>query len=272
MYPESTVAETQAAPAVTRGPMPGSPHAAAAYTMGPASPYAHPGPVAPMYAIPMYPPTPSAGHPGHPYRAGHPGFFYQPIYAPPGYYMPPHPQGHTLDRSPQAVGHPHASPGHPIYTQHPLYAAHAAQAGYHMVSPPPARAPSSAELAQHQPPPPPAPAASGPEPGPQLPAINGAAASVGITKPPTPDGDKSPAQNGAEATNAAPSRPLPTLTSLLNTNGADKDNHASSRSGSRSPNTASRFPRDLAPERLAKNSTAADSSALNKLNSVFVRS
>jgi hypothetical protein len=28
----------------------------------------------------------------------------------------------------------------------------------------------------------------------------------------------------------------------------------------------------LAPERLAKNSTAADSSALNKLNSVFVRS
>jgi hypothetical protein len=140
-----------------------------------------------------------------------------------------------------------------------------------MVSPPPARAPSSAELAQHQPPPPPAPVASGPEPGPQLPAINGAAATVGITKSPTPDGDKSPAQNGAESTGAA-SRPLPTLTSLLNTNGADKDIQTSSRSGSRSPNTASRFPRDLAPERLAKNSTAADSSALNKLNSVFVRS
>lgn len=152
------------------------------------------------------------------------------------------------------------------------HAAHAAQAGHYMVSPPPARAPSSAELAQHQPPLPPAPASSGPEPGPQLPAINGAAASVGITKPPTPDGDKSPAQNATESTSNPASRPLPTLTSLLNTNGADKDNQSSSRSGSRSPNTATRFPRDLAPERLAKNSTAADSSALNKLNSVFVRS
>jgi hypothetical protein len=276
MYPESTVAETQAAPAVTRGPMPGSPHAAAPYTMGPASPYAHPGAVAPMYAIPLYPPTPPTGTPTgpnvHPYRAtGHPSFFYQPIYAPaPGYYMPPHPQGHVLDRPPQAIGHPHAPP-HPMYAQHPMYAAHPAQAGYPMVSPP-ARAPSSAELAQHQPPPPPTPASSIPEQGPQLPAINNAAASVGITKPPTPDGDKSPAQNGSESTSTATSRPLPTLTSLLNTSGADKDNQSSSRSGSRSPNTASRFPRDLAPERLAKNSTAADSSALNKLNSVFVRS
>lgn len=275
MYPESTVSEAQAAPAVTRGPMPGSPHAAA-YSMGPASPYAHAGPVAPMYAIPMYPPTPPTGNPPvHQYRGGPPGFFYQPVYAPHGYYIPPHPQGHVLDRPPQAVGHPHAPPGHPMYAHHPMYAAHAAhaaQAGHYMVSPPPARAPSSAELAQHQPPPPPAPASSGPEPGPQLPAINGAAASVGITKPPTPDGDKSPAQNATESTSNPASRPLPTLTSLLNTNGADKDNQSSSRSGSRSPNTATRFPRDLAPERLAKNSTAADSSALNKLNSVFVRS
>jgi hypothetical protein len=276
MYPESTVSEAQAAPAATRGPMPGSPHAAA-YSMGPASPYAHPGPVAPMYAIPMYPPTPPTGNPPvhHQYRGGPPGFFYQPVYAPHGYYIPPHPQGHVLDRPPQAVGHPHAPPGHPMYAHHPMYAAHAAhaaQAGHYMVSPPPARAPSSAELAQHQPPPPPAPASSGPEPGPQLPAINGAAASVGITKPPTPDGDKSPAQNATDSTSNPASRPLPTLTSLLNTNGTDKDNQSSSRSGSRSPNTASRFPRDLAPERLAKNSTAADSSALNKLNSVFVRS
>jgi hypothetical protein len=62
------------------------------------------------------------------------------------------------------------------------------------------------------------------------------------------------------------------LGSLLNGDAADKENQTSSRSGSRSPNTTTRFPRDLAPERLAKNSTAADSSALNKLNSVFVRS
>lgn len=271
MYPESTVAESQAAPAVTRGPMPGSPHAAAPYTMAPASPYGHPGAVAPMYAIPLYPPTPPTGPTGpnvHPYRAGgNPSFFYQPIYAPaPGYYMPHHPQGHVLDRPPQVMGHPHAPP-HPMYAQHPMYAA---QAGYPMVSPP-ARAPSSAELAQHQPPPPPTPASSIPEQGPQLPAINNAAPTVGVTKPPTPDGDKPPAQNGLESTPAT-SRPLPTLTSLLNTSGTDMDNQSSSRSGSRSPNTASRFPRDLAPERLAKNSTAADSSALNKLNSVFVRS
>ena len=263
MYPESTVSENQTAPAVTRGPMPGSPHAAAPYSMGPASPYAHPGPVAPMYAIPMYPPTPPNGTPSiHPYRAAqHPGFFYPPgvIYAQPGYHMPPHPQAH-----------PYAPHGPPMYAHHPIYAAHAAQAGQYMASPP-ARAPSSAELAQHQPPPP-TPASSIPEQGPQLPAINGAAASVGTTKPPTPDSDKSPSQNGTESASAATSRPLPPLTSLLNTNSADKDNQNPSRSGSRSPNTASRFPRDLAPERLAKNSTAADSSALNKLNSVFVRS
>lgn len=277
MYPESTVNEIQAAPAVTRGPIPGSPHAAAPYSMGPASPYAPTGPVAPMYAIPMYPPTPpNGGREMHQYHWGpqqHPGFFYPPgvIYAQPGYHMPPHPQGHVLNRPPQAIGHPHAPPGHPVYAHHPVYAAHAAQAGQYMATPP-ARAPSSAELAQHQPPPPPTSASSIPEQGPQLPAINGAAASVGITKPPTPDGDKSPAQSGADSTTAGASRPLPTLTSLLNSNTTDKDNQTSSRSGSRSPNTASRFPRDLAPERLAKNSTAADSSALNKLNSVFVRS
>ncbi|KAJ4320578.1 Gluconate transport-inducing protein [Neodidymelliopsis sp. IMI 364377] len=274
MYPESTVNETQAAPAVTRGPMPGSPHAAAAYSMGPASPYARPGPVAPMYAIPMYPPTPPNGTPPlHPYYAQHPGFYYPPgvIYAQPGYHMPHHPQGHVLDRPPQAIGHPHAPPGHPVFAHHPVYAAHTAPAGQYMATPP-ARAPSSAELAQHQPPALPTPASSIPEQGPQLPAINGVAASVGITKPPTPDSDKTPSQSGAESNGPASARPLPTLTSLLNTNGTDKENQSSSRSGSRSPNTASRFPRDLAPERIAKNSTAADSSALNKLNSVFVRS
>jgi hypothetical protein len=137
------------------------------------------------------------------------------------------------------------------------------------MSTPPARAASTAELAQHQPPHPPTPAASLPEQGPQLPAINGVA---GVTKPPTPDNsEKAQLQNGAELSPAG-ARPLPTLGSLLNNDGLDKENQSTSRSGSRSPNTAQRFPRDLAPERLAKNSTAADSSALNKLNSVFVRS
>jgi hypothetical protein len=96
-----------------------------------------------------------------------------------------------------------------------------------------------------------------------------------VNKPPTPepsDKSESRAPESSSAVTAVASRPLPTLGSLLNGENQDKDNQNNSRSGSRSPNTATRFPRDLAPERLAKNSTAADSSALNKLNSVFVRS
>jgi hypothetical protein len=276
MYPESTVNETQTVPAVTRGPMPGSPYNAAAHSMGPTSPYARPGPVAPpMYAVPVYPPTPPNGTPPmHAYYAQHPYFYGGIIYAQPPY----HPQGHVFDRPPPQMSNPHAPPGHPMLAPHPAYAAHAAHAAHaaqqYLATPPP-RAPSAAEQAQHhaaQAPPPPPAAPSVPEQGPQLPAINGAVASVGVNKPPTPEpSDKSQSQ-GSESNGPAASRPLPTLGSLLNGDGPEKDNQSTSRSGSRSPNTATRFPRDLAPERLAKNSSAADSSALNKLNSVFVRS
>jgi hypothetical protein len=281
MYPESTVNETQAVPAVTRGPMPGSPYNAAAHSMGPASPYVRPGPVAPMYAVPVYPPTPPNGTPPlHAYYAQHPYFYPGIIYAQPPYHQPHHPhqphphhphhsQGHVLDRPPPPISNPQAPPVHPMFAHHPMYAAHPAQPAPQYMPTPPARAASTAELAQHQPPHPPTPAASLPEQGPQLPAINGA---TGVTKPPTPDNsEKTQHQNGPELSPAG-ARPLPTLGSLLNNDGLDKENQSTSRSGSRSPNTAQRFPRDLAPERLAKNSTAADSSALNKLNSVFVRS
>jgi hypothetical protein len=278
MYPESAVNETQTVPAVTRGPMPGSPYSAPGHSMPPSSPYTRGGPVAPMYAVPVYPPTPPNGTPPL-YYSQHPYFYPGVIYAQPQY----HPQ-HVFDRPPPPMAHPHAPQGHhPMLMQHPAYAAHAAHTAQQYIATPPMRHPSTAEQAQHQhlhrssaPAPPPAPAPVIPEQGPQLPAINGAAAvSAGANKPPTPEpSDKSEsraAESNSTAT-AAVSRPLPTLGSLLNGENQDKENQNNSRSGSRSPNTATRFPRDLAPERLAKNSTAADSSALNKLNSVFVRS
>jgi len=269
MYPESTVNEVQSVPAVTRGPMPGSPYSPAPHSITPASPYARQGPVAPMYAVPVYPPTPPNGTPPlHAYYAQHPYFYGGIVYAQPPY------QGHVFDRPPPQMNNPHAPPGHPMLMHHPAYAAHAAHAAQQYMATPPVRAPSAAEQAQQYaarvPPPPPA-ASSVPEQGPQLPAINGAAASVGITKPPTPEPSEKSQSQGSESGPAA-SRPLPTLGSLLNGDGNEKENQSTSRSGSRSPNTASRFPRDLAPEHLAKNSSAADSSALNKLNSVFVRS
>lgn len=287
MYPESAVNETQSVPAVTRGPMPGSPYNPPGHSMAPSSPYTRGGPVAPMYAVPIYPPTPPNGSsPLHAYYPQHPYFYPGVVYAQPQY----HPQAHVFDRAPPPIAHPHAPQGHhPMLVQHPAYAAHAAHAAQQYMTTPPLRTPSAADHTQRQqhlqrvgaPAPPPAPAQSIPEQGPQLPAINGAvAASAGANRPPTPEtSDKSDPRplepSGALATTSAPpppSRPLPTLDSLLNGDVQIKDNQSTSRSGSRSPNTASRFPRDLAPERLAKNSTAADSSALNKLNSVFVRS
>lgn len=269
MYPESTVNETQTVPAVTRGPMPGSPYSAPPHSMGPTSPYARPGPVAPMYAVPVYPPTPPNGTPPlHAYYAHQPYFYGGVIYAQPPY----HPQGHVFDRPPPQMGNPHAPPGHPMIMHHPAYA-HAAQ---QYLAQPPARTPSAAESAPHPaavgPPPPPA-AASPPEQGPQLPAINGAASAASVAnKPPTPEPSDKAQSQGADLNGVAASRPLPTLGSLLNGDSLDKENQSTSRSGSRSPNTTQRFPRELAAERLAKNSSAADSNALNKLNSVFVRS
>ncbi|EDU41464.1 cAMP-independent regulatory protein pac2 [Pyrenophora tritici-repentis Pt-1C-BFP] len=279
MYPESAVNETQTVPAVTRGPMPGSPYSAPGHSMPPSSPYTRGGPVAPMYAVPVYPPTPPNGtSPLHPYYPQHPYFYPGLIYAQPQY----HPQAHVYDRPPQ---HPHAPQAHhPMLMQHPAYAAHAAHAAHaaaQQYMAPSTRAPSTAEQAQHSHlqrasvvAPPPAPAQAIPEQGPQLPAINGAAAAAAgnPNKPPTPEPSDKSESRAPESDGPAAQRPLPTLGSLLNGDSQDKDNQTGSRSGSRSPNTATRFPRDLAPERLAKNSTAADSSALNKLNSVFVRS
>ena len=265
MYPESTVNEAQSVPAVTRGPMPGSPYSAPGHSMGPTSPYARPAPgqITPMYALPVYPPTPPNGTPPlHAYYAQHPYFYGGVIYAQPPY----HPQSHVFDRPPPPMNNPNAPPSHPMLVPHPAYAHAAPQ----YMTNPPQRAPSGAEQLNGVVPPP-APAPSIPEQGPQLPALNGAVASAGANTPATPEPSDRP-QTHAEINGAATSRPLPTLGSILNGDVPDKDSQSNSRSGSRSPNTAARFPRDLAPERLANSSSAADSSALNKLNSVFVRS
>ncbi|RMZ73729.1 cAMP-independent regulatory pac2 [Pyrenophora seminiperda CCB06] len=276
MYPESAVNETQTVPAVTRGPMPGSPYSAPGHSMAPSSPYTRGGPVAPMYPVPVYPPTPPNGtSPLHAYYPQHPYFYSGFIYTQPQY----HTQAHVYDRPPQ---HPHAPQAHHPILMHPVYAAqaaHAAHAAQQYMATPSTRPPSTAEQAQHAHlqrgsvgAPPPAPAQAIPEQGPQLPAINGAAASGNTNKPPAPEPSDKSESRAPESNGPTAQRPLPTLGSLLNGDSSDKDNQSGSRSGSRSPNTATRFPRDLAPERLAKNSTAADSSALNKLNSVFVRS
>ena len=273
MYPESTVNEAQTVTAVTRGPMPGSPYSAPGHSMGPTSPYARPGPVARMYAVPVYPPTPPNGTPPLRAYAQHPYFYGGVIYA----QHPYHPQAHVFDRPPPPMANPNTPPGHLMLVHHPAYAAHAAHAAQQYMANPPQRGQSAAEQAQQYQhsngvAPPPAPASSIPEQGPQLPAINGAAAGVGVNKLPTPEPSGKSQAPALEPNSAVASRPLPTLGSPLNGDAPDKDNQTNSRSRSRSPNTASRFPRDLAPERLAKNSSAADSSALNKLNSVFVRS
>ena len=273
MYPESTVNEAQSVPAVTRGPMPGSPYSGPPHSMGPTSPYARSGPpVAPMYAVPVYPPTPPNGTPPlHAYYAQHPYFYGGVIYAQPPY----HPQ-HVFDRPPPPMNNPNAPPGHPMLVHHPSYAAHTPHAGSQYMGTPPQRAPPAVEQGQHHQHTngavaPPTPTVSIPEQGPQLPAINGAVASA-VTKPLTPEPSDKPMAQTSGTNGATAPRPLPTLDSLLNSNTPDKENQSNSRSSSRSPNTASRFPRDLALERLGNSSSAADSSALNKLNSVFVRS
>ncbi|KAL5113795.1 Gluconate transport-inducing protein [Pleosporales sp. CAS-2024a] len=290
VYTECTVTKNQPLPPVMPGPgpMPASP-AALEY-----SPYVRPVPAPPpMYAVP----------PLHAYYAQHPYFYGggSIIYAQPPYHLhhhhqqqhqhqqqPPPPYHlhqqppHVLDRPPPHMTNPLAPPGHAMLAHPPAYALHPAHPAPYLATPPP-RPPFTAEqaqaqaqaqaqhLAQNAPPPPLA--ASVPKQGPQLPAINGAAASAAAANSlPTPEpSDKSQSQSG-ESTGAAAARPLPTLGSLLNGHGPAEEKQSASRSGSRTPNTASRFPRDLAPERLAKNSTAADSSALNKLNSVFIRS
>lgn len=301
MYPESTVNETPAVPAVTRGPMPGSPYSSAPHTINPPSPYQRPGPHQQPVYVPVYhpPPTPPNGPPPyqHAYYGHHPQYQYFPyagvIYAPPNY---PHaPQGHMFDRPPQMGGSPihHPPPGHAMIGAHPGHPGHPGHHPQYVHNGPPRPMPPSElpkhpQHAQHAQPPPnpnhaPTPSrAAMPEQGPQLPAINPTATTpTSSHKPPTPQPSESRVQeqqtntepNGANASNdTAPARTIPKIGSILNQQDHAPETQVTSRSGSRSPNTSQPSIRELPPDRLASMSASTDTRALDKLNrNMFVR-
>ncbi|PVI07527.1 hypothetical protein DM02DRAFT_649007 [Periconia macrospinosa] len=299
MYPESTVNETPAVPAVTRGPMPGSPYSSAPHSITPSSPYQRPGPHQQPVYVPVYhpPPTPPNGPPPyqHAYYGHHPQYQYFPyagvIYAPPNYPHHP-PQGHVFDRPPPMAGSPihHPPPGHSIIGAHPGHPAHPPQ--YVHGAPPrplqPSELPQHPQHPQHSQPPKPghvaAPSHSSiPEQGPQLPAINTATATPSSGhKPPSPQPAETRAQepqahsesNGTSTNNdAAPARTIPKIGSILNNQDHAPENPSNSRSGSKSPNTSQPPIRELPPDRLATSmSDSTDTRALNKLNrNMFVR-
>lgn len=311
MYPESSVNESQSVPAVTRGPMPGSPYAPAPHQMGPASPYSRAGPP-PQQVYAPYPPTPPNATSPFPYAYfPHQSHIQYPVMYTPAYPPPTH----VLDGPPPPMRNPHpppgytlmaahpgqhfqgyAHPGHLVHAGHPIHAVHPGHHGhpgpqYNGNAPP--RPMQATEHAQQH-----AQAnsyrqtASGfaalPEQSVQLPAINGATPPTTRVenKPPTPQPTESKSQaplaapeaNGTASNNApSPARAIPTLTlgSILNSHESDTDgskNQSNSRSGSRSPNSSQRPVRELPADRIASNSTAADTNALNKLNKVmFVR-
>lgn len=282
MYPESTVNETQAVPAVTRGPMPGSPYSSTPPNIPPSSPYQRPH-QQPVYVPVYHPPTPPTGAPPYPhpyYGPPHPQYQYFPyagvIYAPPGYAPQ---QGHVFDGRPPLAGPgiPHPPPGHAIIGAHPAHPA--------FIPNPPPRAVSAPEHPQHQPQPiarhvPPPINASIPEQGPQLPAINNTTPTA-ANKPPSPQPIENRAQestaapeptSNAASSDPAPARTIPKIGSILNNHDTTTENQSNSRSGSRSPNTTQPPIREFPPERLASMSTATDSRALDKLNrNMFVR-
>ena len=127
MYPDTTVNEAQSVPAVTQGPMPGSPYAQSPHAM--MSPYGPPPGAPPppgymqQYPGAPWPPSPMSTPPGH--YAYYPG-------APPSHSSPhgqqPHPYGHPMhyphhhynpqqrtqfDRAPPPLHHPQLPPPQP---------------------------------------------------------------------------------------------------------------------------------------------------------------
>ena len=306
MYPESSVNETQSVPAVTRGPMPGSPYAPSPHQPGPVSPYQRGGPAPQQVYTPGYPPTPSSTPPYAQYS------YYPPqgqlpygtvIYA----QGPFPPQTHVLDGLPPHVRNPHPPyllahqphpnfpgypphPAHLIPAAHPMHAVHQGHPGapYNgnapvrpMQGPEHGQQPQSNNYRQ---------ASSGfpafPEQSVQLPAIGNGATSPtprAENKPPTPQPAEPksqaplPVPESSGATHSASSaRTAPSLTlgSILNNqdNDDDKGNQSNSRSGSRSPHSHRPIRETPADKIATNNSIAADTSAVNKLNrSMFVR-
>ncbi|KAF2258117.1 hypothetical protein CC78DRAFT_432072, partial [Lojkania enalia] len=232
MYPESSVNETTSVPAVTRGPMPGSPYAHSPQQMSSSSPYSRPPPQPPLY-IPggNYPLTPN-GTPPIQYTYYPPGAspipYGQIVYAHPQAFTH-HPPAHTaFDRVPPPLQHPHQPPVHPMLATHPY--AHP-QYKYH----PSPRPLQPSEFAPQQPQPPthpngqhhvPPPNPSLPEQSVTLPALNGVPAVSGRTdnKPPSPQPSDPRAPdtlnvsttNGLAVNAPSPARTIPSVGALLN--------------------------------------------------------
>lgn len=303
MYPESTVNETTNVPAVTRGPMPGSPYAPANMQMGMGSPYNRPVNGQPTY-MPAgnWPPTPNGTPPvqyafyppqGHPHHQS-PIQFQQVLYAHPYPHNPPGPTVFDRPPPPMSTTLPPPPPSHMAgmmgYHPPPHYIPHPSPRA---VGPPPDSVQHQHHPHQHQQHQNPhhAQATSHPnanqhirDQGVQLPAINGSASGPGRQdKLPSPQPAEQRPQNPESLTvpetstppannTASPARTFPSLGSLLNSNPADngvdgKSNHSNSRSGSKSPNSGQRSTCEIPGDRL--NGNSADNQALRKLNEVM---
>lgn len=282
MYPEATVNDASSIPAVTRGPMTGSPYSSAPPV---GHPYGYPPPGPPGYMPQAYPPgswpsTPTNTPPSHyaPYPYGYP---VTPGYPPapyPHHQPPPHypsPTGPTqFDRAPPPPAQTHL----PI----PLQSAHSSHApppapSYAPNSPPrvhtlppyaqPTGAPSSLQPnpyssstieAQQQPPPPhnyPAQASNGIYTGyhngyykPPTPPTSTGVTPQDKPMPPEPLAATREVSAGGGGTNT-PTKMIPSINALINgtvqvNSGDGNGERVSSRAGSRSPASAQPFAKD----------------------------
>ncbi|KAF4536216.1 Gluconate transport inducer [Lasiodiplodia theobromae] len=296
MYPESSVNEQSNVPAVTRGPMPGSPYTTAPHV---GSPYTRAGAPLPPYAIQLppgtWPPTPQGTPPYSPYAYGAPAGYI--AHSPHGYHHypahPGYPAGTVFDRPP-----PGLPPPPPIANGHPYAHHQLAPAAHHPpnVSPrvqqaahvgPPSAAPglpphpyAHVEPPQHRPSLP-APTTSGPELPPvnnsAAPATNGVTATPqqpttnGQADPPRPTSTEAQPQSAAPETNGsapAPAKTFPSIHALVNGTADAPENKsdasATSRHGSRSPNSALQHVKDR------NSGYGEDSKALRSLDKAFM--
>ncbi|KAF1809031.1 hypothetical protein P152DRAFT_461893 [Eremomyces bilateralis CBS 781.70] len=309
MYPEASVSETPNMPAVTRGPMPGSPYAQTHPHMGMGSPYGHPPPgLIQVYAPPGWAGSPG-GTPPTQYAIFHPGPHHSPVSIAQFYGHPYHPQGPTqFDRPPPPLANPSLPPPTPS-TMAPQPNGHAALSSdsylphYRTSASPMAGAPGGPGPAQNP--------YGTMERRPELPASSThahapavSAASNGttnnhkpLTPPPPPSSTNGPIPTKAVSTAAAeslalpspsntsttngavaPTKTIPSIGALINgqmpevTNGADakSDHGGGSRAGSKSPNNSAQRLGSRDMSFLgAGNGFGEDTRALRKLDGAF---
>ncbi|KAH7060385.1 Gti1/Pac2 family-domain-containing protein [Macrophomina phaseolina] len=293
MYPESSVNEQSNVPAVTRGPMPGSPYTTAPHV---GSPYARAGAPLPPYAIQLphgtWPPTPQGTPPYSPYHAPPAGYI---AHSPHPYYHYPHPAypaGTVFDRPPpglpppppMANGHPYAQPHLAPAPHHPPNVSPRVQQAAH--NGPPAATPGLPPhpYAQIEPPQSrpalPAPTTSGPELPPvntsSAPPTNGATAAqqpatnmqAEMQRPKSAEAQPQPAASETNGTAPPQAKTFPSIHALVNgtadSNESKSDASATSRHGSRSPNSALQHVKER------NSGYGEDSKALRSLDKAFM--